>query len=204
MLSNTLNSMPKCLFPLVLLSTSVHLTKKWMKDETEWSELFHQLLDTNNLFFLKIYLLFRWINYLKTLRTFYWFGACPFVSSVGRVTAKSIQMLLSHHIYPMMKLFHTDGRGLVQDDNAPSRHELMGMKSYMLWPLQSPENVIGLSLLRLGNVMWYLQLARVISQSSIQNAGVYTYHISVWQFCSYLPWKNAPDVSRVSPVDRRH
>ncbi len=46
-------------------------------------------------------------------------GLGPLVPSEGRVTANQYKVVLSDHLYPMMKNFNPDGSGLFQDDNAP-------------------------------------------------------------------------------------
>ena len=50
---------------------------------------------------------------------FCWHGLGPLVPLEGRVTANQYKVVLSDHLYPMMKHFYPDGSGLFQDDNAP-------------------------------------------------------------------------------------
>ena len=50
---------------------------------------------------------------------FFWHGLGPLVLLKGRVTANQYKVVLSDHLYPMMKHFYPDGSGLFQDDNAP-------------------------------------------------------------------------------------
>ena len=76
---------------------------------------------------------------------FCWHGLGPLVPLEGRVTAK---VVLSDHLYPMMKHFYPDGTGLFQDDNAPI-HRARGVTewfdeykndvNHMLWPSQSTD-----------------------------------------------------------------
>ena len=73
---------------------------------------------------------------------FCWHGLGPLV------TANQYQVVLSDHLYPMMKHFCPDVSGLFQDDNAPI-HRARGVTewfdeyendvNHMLWPLQSPD-----------------------------------------------------------------
>ena len=61
---------------------------------------------------------------------------------------KEYKVVLSDHLYPMMKHFYPDGSGLFQDDNAPI-HRARGVTewfdeygndgNHMLWPSQSPD-----------------------------------------------------------------
>ena len=48
-----------------------------------------------------------------------WHGLGPLVPLEGWVTAIQYKVVLSHHLYPMMKHFYPDGSGLLQNDNAP-------------------------------------------------------------------------------------
>ena len=45
-------------------------------------------------------------------RTFFWHGFGPLVSLEGRVTANQYKVVLSDDLYPMMKHFYLEGRGL--------------------------------------------------------------------------------------------
>ncbi len=47
------------------------------------------------------------------------FAGIVWVHLKGRVTANQYKVVLSDHLYPMMKHFYLDGSGLFQDDNAP-------------------------------------------------------------------------------------
>ncbi len=79
---------------------------------------------------------------------FCWHGLGPLVPLEGRVTANQYKVVLSDHLYPMMKHFYPDGSGLFQDDNAPV-HRARGVTewfdeyendvNHMLWPSQSPD-----------------------------------------------------------------
>ena len=79
---------------------------------------------------------------------FCWHGLGPLVPLEGRVTANQYKVVLSDHLYPMMKHFYPDGSGLFQDDNAPI-HRARGVTewfdeyendvNHMLWPSQSPD-----------------------------------------------------------------
>jgi len=46
----------------------------------------------------------RWLCY-----AFCWHGLGPLVPLKGRVTANQYKVVLSHHLYPMMKHFYPDG-----------------------------------------------------------------------------------------------
>ncbi len=66
----------------------------------------------------------------------------------GRVTANQYDLVLSDHLYSVMKHFYPDEIGLFQDDNAPI-HRARGVTEWfdvyendvnnLLWPLQSPD-----------------------------------------------------------------
>lgn len=70
------------------------------------------------------------------------------VPLAGRVTAKQYKVVLSDHLYPMMKQFYPDGSSHFQDDNAPI-HRARGVSewfdefekdvNHMLWPSRSPD-----------------------------------------------------------------
>ena len=75
-----------------------------------------------------------------------WCGStCPLR---GKGHCKSIQIVLSDHLCPMMKPFHPDGSGLFQDDNAPIHRargvtewfeEYENQVNHILRPSQSPD-----------------------------------------------------------------
>ncbi len=77
-----------------------------------------------------------------------WLGLGPLVPSEGRVTANQYKVVLSDHLYPVMKHFYLDGSGLFQDDNTPI-HRARGVTewfdeyendvNHMLWSSQSPD-----------------------------------------------------------------
>ncbi len=79
---------------------------------------------------------------------FCWHGLGSLVPLEGRVTANQYKVVLSDHLYPMMKHFYPDGSGLFQDDSAPI-HRARGLTewfdeyendvNHMLWPSQSPD-----------------------------------------------------------------
>jgi len=78
---------------------------------------------------------------------FCWHGLGPLVPLERRVTANQYKVVLSDHLYPMMKHFYPDGSGL-QDDNAPIHRargvtewfdEFKNNVNHMLWPSQSPD-----------------------------------------------------------------
>ncbi len=79
---------------------------------------------------------------------FFWYDLGPLVPLEGRVTANQYKVVLSDHLYPMMKYFYPDGSGLFQDDNAPI-HRAGGVTewfdenendvNHMLWSVQSPD-----------------------------------------------------------------
>ncbi len=46
-------------------------------------------------------------------------GLDPLVPIEGKVITNQYKIVLSDHLYPMMKHFYLDGRGLFQDDNGP-------------------------------------------------------------------------------------
>ena len=79
---------------------------------------------------------------------FFWHGLGPHVSLEGRVTANQYKVVLSDHLYPMMKHFYPDGSGLFQDDNTLI-HRVRGVTewfdeyenyvNHMPWPSQSPD-----------------------------------------------------------------
>ncbi len=50
---------------------------------------------------------------------FCWHGLGSLVPLEGRVTADQYKVVLSDHLYPVMKHFYPDGSGLFKDDNAP-------------------------------------------------------------------------------------
>lgn len=58
----------------------------------------------------------QWLCY--SVGTFCWHGLGPLVTLEGRVTANQHKVVLTHHLYPVMKHFYPDGSGLFQDDNA--------------------------------------------------------------------------------------
>ena len=75
-------------------------------------------------------------------------GLGPLVPLEGRVTANQYKVVLSDHLYPMMKHFYPDGSGLFQDANDPIHRERGVTEwfdeyendvNHMLWPSQSPD-----------------------------------------------------------------
>lgn len=79
---------------------------------------------------------------------FCWHGLGPLVPLEGEVTANEYTVILSDHLYPMMRHFYPDGSGLFQDDNAPLHrsqevtqwfNENENDVNHMLWPSQSPD-----------------------------------------------------------------
>ncbi len=47
------------------------------------------------------------------------YGLGPLVPLEGRVTADQYKVVLSDHLYPVMKHFYPDGSGLFQGDGTP-------------------------------------------------------------------------------------
>ncbi len=45
-----------------------------------------------------------------------WHGLGPLIPLEGRVTANQYEVVLSDHLYPVMKHFYPDASGLFQDD----------------------------------------------------------------------------------------
>ncbi len=79
---------------------------------------------------------------------FCWHGLGPLVPLEGTVTANQYKVVLSDHLYPMMKHVYPDGSGLFQDDNAPIHRARGGTEcfdecendvNHMLRPSQSPD-----------------------------------------------------------------
>ncbi len=69
---------------------------------------------------------------------FCWHVLGPLVPLEGRATANQYKVVLSDHLYPMMKHFYPDGSGLFQDDDAPTYKAwgvtgLMSMKMNETW-----------------------------------------------------------------------
>ena len=50
---------------------------------------------------------------------FCWHDLGPLVSLEGRVTANQYKVVLSDHLYPIIKHFYADRGGLLKDENAP-------------------------------------------------------------------------------------
>ena len=79
---------------------------------------------------------------------FCWRDLGPLVPLEGRVTANQYKVVLSHHLYPMMRHFYPDESGLFQDDNAPIQRargvtewfdEYENDVNHTLRPSQSPD-----------------------------------------------------------------
>ena len=51
---------------------------------------------------------------------FCWLGLGPLFPHEGGVHSNLYKAVLSDHLYPMMKHFYPDGKGLFQDDNNPT------------------------------------------------------------------------------------
>lgn len=47
-----------------------------------------------------------------------WHALSPLVTSGGRVTADQFEVVLSDHLYSVMKHFHPNGSGVFQDVNS--------------------------------------------------------------------------------------
>lgn len=74
-------------------------------------------------------------------------GAFCTIHLEGRITANQYNVVLSDHLYPMMKHFYPDGSGLPQDDNTPI-HSAWGVTewfeyendvNHILWPSHSAD-----------------------------------------------------------------
>ena len=56
---------------------------------------------------------------VDALGAFCWYGLGPLVPLEGKVTVNQYKVVLSDHLYPVMKHFYPDGSGFFQDDNTP-------------------------------------------------------------------------------------
>lgn len=109
---------------------------------------------------------------------FPWYGLAPLVLLDGKLTANQYKVILTDQLYPMMKHFYPIGRGLFQEDSAPSTG-LAGLpnglkrKNHILCPSHSSDlNPFGL--------LW-----------EILDSALYHHHEKT---CGNILWKNCPRV----------
>lgn len=88
--------------------------------------------------------LLRWLSY--TVEAFYWHGLILCVPLEWKVNGNQYKVILIAWLYPMMKHFYPNVRGLFQDDHTPNHRAWEFTESFheyknvnMLWPSQSPD-----------------------------------------------------------------